>query len=391
MRNFLKAFAVIAAGALFTVGGTGSAQAGDYSCSDTTYGAGNVGALTSYAVCGANNTYNSSGLTASSTAIVKAAAAQSAGLVSNRVANAVGGATMSGFKVSANGFSADTGMSAGNKKGMKFGAWVDGSWSDLEDSNTATAFDGDVFSVMGGIDYSLTSKTIVGLAVGYEDLDIDTAYNGTATNKGNLSGEGYTVAPYIGTKLSDYATASLTLGMSWIDYDTLRFDPNNGNRIAGSTNSIRYFGDASVNGEYNYTKNWRVRGKASMFFITERKEDYAEKETTAAGAFVNEIINGDDHTDYASASAEAKIGYMFDRAEPYALVGVNYDVVKDEANVAITQTKSGLDRDDFSAKFGGGVDFNLGNNITAGIEGYTIEFIDDYDEYGVSGGLRMQF
>ncbi|MAF97330.1 MAG: hypothetical protein CMH26_01690 [Micavibrio sp.] len=379
MIKYLK-FAVLGT-AVAVAGFSGSeAQAANYSCATTVqdYAA----SYSTYSTCA--GTGNQASTISTSTAVLATAAASSAKLVSGRVASAMSG--VGGVKVAANGFSASTGKAAGGYEG-KIGTWVSGSWSDVEDENTDTAFDGDVFSVMGGVDYKVTSKTIVGLAFGYEDTDLDTGFNGFGGTDGSLEGKGYTIAPYIGAQIAPDVTANLTVGYSDLEYDTTRYDQFLGNAITGSTDADRYFVNAGVNGSYMYDANWHVRGTASVLYAHEEKDGYTETETNG-----NTIVNSDRDNDFGQVALEAKLGYVFDQMiEPYALVGVAYDFAKDDSPIAAGQSRSALEDEDFSAKFGGGVDFDLGSNVTAGIEGYTVEFLDDYNEYTVTGGLRVEF
>jgi outer membrane autotransporter protein len=271
-------------------------------------------------------------------------------------------------------------MAAGDYRG-KFGAWVSGAYSDVQDDNVSTKFDGNVYSAMAGIDYKVTPRAIIGVAVGYENTDLDTTYN-----RGTLEADGYTVAPYIGYMLSDSSSVNLTAGYTSLDYDVTRLDPNNSARLTGTTDADRYFIDASVNGKHNLQGNWNLFGKAAVFYASEEKDAYVETEST--GATVN-VASADN--DLGVVSAEAKFAYTMEMVEPYLLTGVSYDFTKDEAPVAAGQSRSSLDDEDFAAKFGAGLNFQLAPNVTGSFEGYTVEFRDDYDEYTFTGGLRVKF
>lgn len=368
--------AVAAAGIAMATGFSGQAQAaGPYSCTDSTYGG-------TYSSCSTNNTANQSSTVATSTTVLRTASTQTSKLVANRIGNALSGGASS-FNVASNGFSASTGMSAGNMGG-KAGAWISGSWASVEDENVSTSFDGNVFTGVIGADYQVAPKVVLGLSVGWEDVDIDTEYNGFGGNDGNLEGDGYTIAPYVGVKLSPTAQADLTVGYSDIEYDTLRFDPNTGNSITGSTDADRYFVNAGVGGSHQLQGNWRVKSRASIFYASEDKDSFVETESTGA------TINVDDEeTELGQLLLDTRLGYQMGGVEPYALVGLEYDYTKDDGPVAAGQTQS--QDDDFGAKFGGGIDLKLGPNVTGGIEAYTVEFRDDYNEYAVTGGLRVQF
>ena len=360
-----------------------SAQAGPYSCSDSTYGSGGSYSDT-YSSCSANNTANSASTISTSTAVLATAATQSAGLVSNRVTAALGGT--SAFSLAANSFSADTGMAAGDH-GHRFGAWVSGTWSEVEDNNSDTAFDGNVYSAMVGADYKISPRTVLGLAIGYEDTDLDTEYNGFGGVDGSLEGDGYTIAPYVGVKLTEKSSASLTVGYSDLEYDTVRFDPNSGNQITGSTDADRYFIDAAVAGTHNFRENWNLHGKLGVFWASEDKDAFTETEAVTGST----ISNASNETDFGQVSLDARVGYEFTHVEPYALVGADFDFSKDEAAVAAGQTAASLDEEDFGARFGAGLNFQLAPQVTGSFEGYTVEFRDDYEEYTFSGGLRVNF
>ncbi len=378
IKNIKLAAVLGAAVAVFGLS-AGEAQAQTletYSCS----GSYNGTTYTSYCA----GTEGQASTITTSTAVLATAATNSAKLVSNRVANAVAG--NGSFNVAANGFSASTGQSAGDYSN-KLGTWVAGQWSDLEDENTATAFDGQVFNVMGGVDYRIQPKVVVGLSIGYEDVDLDTAYNGFGGSTGTLEGEGYTIAPYIGAEIAPNVTASFTAGYSDIEYDTLRYDPFTGNANTGNTDADRYFVDASVSGSHLIDTAWHLRGKVGVFYASEDKDAFTETEANTG----NTVAVAAYDADYGQATIDAKLGYVFDMVEPYVLAGIGYDYAKDESPVGVGQSKSSLDDEDFEAKFGAGLDFNLGHGITAGLEAYTVEFRDDYDQYTVTGGLRMDF
>lgn len=335
--------------------------------------------------CSGDSTTIKASTVATSTAVLKTSVQQSSQIVSSRVSAALGG--NAGVKVASNGFAASTdGLAAGDGS-SKLAAWVSAAWTSVEDSNTSTAFEGDVYTAMVGVDYHVSPKTVVGLALGYEDTDLDTAYNGFGGTDGNLEGDGYTIAPYVGGSLGHGLTGNLVVGYSAIDYDTVRYNQGNGNAITGSTDADRWFFDAAVSSDYMLNDNWRLRSKANVFYAIEEKDAFTETEAVSAVT----TANAEEDNELGQFGLEGKFGYPQENFEPYALVGVSYDFVKDETAVAVGQTRSSLDDDDFAAKFGAGIDFDFGPALTGGLEAHTIEFRDDYDEYTVSGSLRMRF
>ena len=85
-----------------------------------------------------------------------------------------------------------------------------------------------------------------------------------------------------------------------------------------------------------------------------------------------------------------RIYYDIDNADGCQSFG-DFDFSKDEGAVAAGQTAASLDDEDFGARFGAGLNFQLSPQVTGSFEGYTVEFRDDYEEYTFSGGLRVNF
>ena len=376
MKSIIKLSAVCAAGLALATAGIGSANAaGPYSCSNSSYGY-------TYSSCSTNNTANQSSTVATASTVLRTASSQTSKLVANRVGAALSGAAPA-VKVASNGFSASTGMAGGDMAG-KLGVWASGSWSGVEDSNSATAYEGDIVTGLVGADYQVTSSVVAGLSVGYEDVDIDTEYNGYNGQDGSLEGDGYTIAPYVGVQVTDKLSADLTLGYSDIEYDTVRFDPNTGNRISGSTDAERYFVTAGVSGTQALPYDFLAKIRGSFFYATEDKDAFTETESDGTT-----IAVGDETTELGQIFLDTRWAYQaFEGAEPYALIGLEYDIIKDDVTAAAGQS---IADDDFGAKFGAGVNVDLGNNITGGFEAYTVEFREDYDEYTATANLRVKF
>lgn len=376
MKNFIK-FSLAAVAGVAILGGFGgeAKAAGPYSCSNATYGS-------AYSSCSTNNTANQASTVATATTVLRTATTKTAGLVSDRVSAALSG-NAANVQMASNGFSASSGLSAGDLGG-KAGVWLSGSWSDVEDDNTDTAYEGHAAVGLIGADYQVAPGVVLGLSFGYENVDIDTAYNGFNGNDGSIEGDGYTIAPYIGVKFSDRLTANLTAGYSDIEYDTLRFDPNTGNRITGSTDADRYFVSAALDGTYDLRGNWGLKTRGSVFYASEDKDSFTETESNGATTAV-----ASNDTELGQFGLETRLSYDFDKVQPYALLGLEYDFSKDDTPVAAGQTSSD---DDFGVKLGAGVNLiNLGSNVSGGLEAYTVEGRDDYNEYTVSGGLRVKF
>ena len=77
------------------------------------------------------------------------------------------------------------------------GCRLKGAWTHVDDSNTATAFDGDVYSILGGVDYRVHERVLLGISGGYEKGDLDTSFN-----RGEQESDGFLVAPYVSFEIN---------------------------------------------------------------------------------------------------------------------------------------------------------------------------------------------
>jgi len=81
-----------------------------------------------------------------------------------------------------------TGLNAGDGSTIPYGVWGSYSYTDFDNDLSSTAFDGNSHSFLGGVDVSLWDNTVLGVAFGYDNGDIDTTFNG-----GNQDIDSYTV------------------------------------------------------------------------------------------------------------------------------------------------------------------------------------------------------
>ena len=90
-----------------------------------------------------------------------------------------------------------TGKSAGRRP--RAGLWVQGGYTLIDNDEAGGQFDGDAINVLVGLDYKpakFNGKMVIGVAAGYEKIDIVTAFN-----DGTFEGDGFSITPYIGYQL----------------------------------------------------------------------------------------------------------------------------------------------------------------------------------------------
>lgn len=387
------AFAASAQAATPAYGGNYS-----YSCSNSVYGVSgtfyeptasgnrNVFARVGYPIdltrCNLGGTANEASTVATSQAVVRIASAQTANLISNRIGNVTSGQG-TGFASTGNGFAVGSGLAGGNgTEGI--GVWASGTFTSLEDDVVSTAFDGEIWTVMVGVDYKVDSNWLVGVGLGYEDIDLSTSFNeDVATGEdGKLEGTGYTIAPYMSYAFTDMLSFQLTGGYSAVEYDTVSFSSSS--RGTGTTDADRYFVKGAL-AAYYPVDEWRLSGNIGILYADEDKDAFTE--------------TFEDGTTRAQASQDSDItqltlntywGYEIEEGiQPYAIAGLEYDLSKTDITVSAGQVQPNND-EDFGGVFGGGFKF-YADGVTAGIEATTVEFRDDFEEYRIQGNVRVEF
>jgi hypothetical protein len=284
-----------------------------------------AGYADAYDVCSSSNPANQPSTTVTSSQAVQAAVSQTAGLVASRISGFSASSSAPGQalrpqnhrKVLALGrdgtmlngkskapavasysdsgkidgigpnYHAETneddmrGLAAGGAP-TKFGVWLDAAWSRLIFSKTNENFDGEIMTGMLGADYMVTKDLLLGVAGGYEVLDLD-----TESNRGSIDGTGWTVSPYAAYKLSDNLSVDVSGGYSWLEYDLVRLDPGDNSQITGTQDADRWFASANLSADKWYDQ-FHVGGKLGVLHAEEDKDDFTESNlTNQAGAATN--------------------------------------------------------------------------------------------------------
>lgn len=265
---------------------------------------------------------------------------------------------------------AGEGEAAGNTA-PKMGVWVQMANTWVDGSDPGGEFEGDAQNITAGIDYKVTDRAVVGVAVGYELVDIDTTFN-----SGTFEGDGISITPYFGVNLNKTWTMSALVSYGMIEYDT---SSNNGG-TTGSFDATRLMGSAAVEGNI-YRNQLRFSPKVSVMYLSEDQDSY----TDSSGAAV-----GSSTIDLGRAAAGATVGYQFNVVEPYARAMLEYDFAKeDPVNLGGGQFSSD---DKFGVNAAIGANFGLGTNLKGNIEGNASTLgRENLDVYTISGRLRYQF
>ena len=327
---------------------------------------------------GGANTLVSAGATA-------AAASQTGGIIAGAVGGAIGGGVAPAGPVVQNldgrfasrstpyfSSRALAGKSAG--KQPRAGFWVLGGYTSVDNDEAGGKFDGDIINVLAGLDYKpakFNGKMVVGIAAGYEDVDINTAFN-----TGTFEGSGFTIAPYFGYQLHKNWSIDGSGGIAFLEYDTSRTS----NAVKGNFDGLRAFGAVNLTGNYQ-RKKWRFTPKVGVMGLWEEQDAYTETGTSTATV-------GKTRIHLIRINIGGEVGYRIKKVEPFVSARLQYDP---DRNSPVTLT-TGLvaSDDDIGAVFGGGLNIN-GKKVSGQLKYETQQIKNDLTTHSFTGRVRFNF
>jgi hypothetical protein len=377
-----------------------------YSCSDAVYGSNGTYFLGAGVAVGQNgydsrdqystacetsNTTNAAGSVVTATQTLRAATAQTVSLISSRIS-----AVQSASLINDNGLSltklnlandlssGEVGLAGGNTSNG-VGLWMQGQFTNTEVDSVASAFDGDIVTVMGGVDKKVRGgKVLFGLAAGFESMDIDTTFN-----TGTVKSDGFIISPYISLRLGKGFSLDGAVGYASLDYDTTRTDPTNLEIFSGSTNADRYFGSAIMKFDRARRKakgTWVYGLKAGASLTAEHKDAFTE---TGANLVNTALVNAQ-RTHLAQGLFGVSTGFDFGKVEPYVNLTGEFDFAKTD-NITVGASQTTPADSDIGLNIGGGINFRFSPKFTGTLSGETILLRDEYEQYSGTARVRYEF
>jgi hypothetical protein len=205
-----------------------------------------------------------------------------------------------------------SGIAAGDA-GPQFGAWLTPAYAWLENSNPLSEHDGNLVLVMAGLDYKVSERVLLGCAVGYEDVDLDTAFN-----DGTFRSKGVTITPYAGLVLLDGVTADALFSYTGLDNDIER-DRGSSDPVTGDYDSARTLVAANLN-VYKVLDNWSLNAVVGYLYVSEDQEEYSQNDADGDRTTIDQF------TAYLGEwRIGGRAGYLFERFEPYLAAAYLYD------------------------------------------------------------------
>jgi outer membrane autotransporter protein len=283
----------------------------------------------------------------------------------------------------------ESGQAAGGAM-SGWGIWGSIGYSDFEGSpvfgTAITNFDGKLWNGLFGADVRLGERVILGAALGYEDQDTDTAYNG-----GNIEADGFTIAPYALVMLTDNISIDATIGYSNLENEQIRIDPADSAAgalvfLRGSFDSDRWFFGTNLNASFSQGP-WVITGQIGYLKTQEEQDGYTETGGTSFRTVADREI------DLSQGHVSGEVAYAgMSGWEPYARVGYYNDFSRDDGQggggLPGSNVRTDFDDDEF--RVAAGVRF-YGASFSGGLEFETETGRDDFETWGLLFSIRTDF
>lgn len=257
---------------------------------------------------------------------------------------------------------------AGGAEPSDTGLWGQVLWAHVDKTEQFLEMKGQVGNGLLGIDHRFGDRYLVGLAAGYEAVDIDTQFN-----NGTYKAGGITVAPYVAVNLTPTWVLDASVAYTWLDYDTSR----NWGAATASFSGYRVMGSGNLTGGYA-VGNWRFQPRLSLLYTSEHQNSHRESDGSEVGNISVRL---------GRFSGGSKVGYdLGDGVLPYVKLVGEWDFLRPGA---VQKTATMLSSVDDGGAVGGlGVEVNRGG-VTGSLEvDNNSMFRQDLDVWAVIARLR---
>lgn len=252
-------------------------------------------------------------------------------------------------------------------------------WGNLSFSRVGGGWDGQdyggmVYSAVGGADYRLTDRLVLGTAWSYHMLELDTGFN-----DGTVRGEGLGVIPYAVYTLppdimglAGRFSLDAKAGYGRADSRTTRQGG-----VGGGYGSDRWLAASNINYE-QMIAGWRFDGQAGYLWSAQANPAFTESDGTAvgkSGAMLGEARLG------------GRLGYPVGRFEPYVKADYFYDTLRSRTGPGSDAGQGGP----ADVEAGGGIVWTASDRLSGGIEATHGLGRAGADSSSVMTNLRIRF
>jgi hypothetical protein len=240
------------------------------------------------------------------TSLISVTGLNTANSISGAVGNfALGGAGgVAGLDVKRFALTGNTGA-AGAPAASPWNVWGAASRSDVGYSFAPLTSSGHVNVFLAGVDYTLDNNVVLGVAAAYDDTSIN-----LYSSNGSLSGNGWTVSPYIGVPINKNLAFDATIGYGRTNLDTVV------NGASGSDTNNRTVGALGLT--YRTTIDaWTLTGRGALLSVHDKLGAYT---------LTNGTLVPDGTVNVTQARLLGQAGYTFGAFTPYLSVAFVYDI-----------------------------------------------------------------
>lgn len=233
---------------------------------------------------------------------------------------------------------------AGAAGAARWNGWFALSQNNVEYSFQPLRSSGRINTGTVGVDYTLDNRMVLGVAVTGDRSDIALNFNG-----GKMTGNGWTVSPYLGVPLTRNLALDATLGFGRANVDA------NAAGVNASIKSDRTIGSIGLTYRENIG-NWQLSGRGAFLSVSDKLGAY----TLSNGTFVQ-----GGSVDVQQLRLGGQAGYRMGNVTPYVGLTYIYDIRRPDQQPVAGQTAAN-DRDAWTPTIG--LRFSSGGALYGGIQ-----------------------
>ena len=263
--------------------------------------------------------------------------------------------------------------------GKAWDAWFGYSRSDIGYEYKPLESDGNVDVYLAGVDYTLKSNIVIGLAIAVDRTDID--LKGTAL-AGKMDGDGTTYTLYTGIPLNKNWSADITAGWGRTDIDT-RLTSVPGARGKTEDDRTVFTGGLTYRQLFGADSKWMLTGRGGYIYVKDKLGAY----TMSNG--VGPVASAKVEVSQLRFGGQA--AYNFGAVVPYVGLSYIYDINEPDVDPVPNPGGPKPDNDRTGMQGTIGIRFSVPNGFYGGLQ-YSSEFSRDQiknDQWMLNLGTRF--
>jgi len=274
--------------------------------------------------------------------------------VGKRLAPGPTGGTLNGTVLQPSGLTVTPSADTDVAMDPKWNAWVDGSYTNIDDDNAVRGFNSDQSSISVAADYRLTDRILLGGLFNFSDSETQ-----NVSVPGRSTTDNYSGGAYIGAVLTDNLVFDASFLYTWTD----NFAQDSIPVVSARYDSEAWNLNANLTG-YWYFDALRVSPNIGVSYSRGRDDGYVDSAATAFPSVV---------TRTGTFNFGLTLGYTValddtTSAEPYVSIEGEWEF---EESTSPPQTTATVppDNRNFDARVEAGIEFALASNLSLTLRG----------------------